>query len=214
MNYIVFDTETTNGFDDPICYDVGWTVFNDSGTVLQTRSFVIADIFLDEPQLMQEAFFASKIPQYFAEIADGKRELRRFKTVRKILHEDCALFDVVAIMAHNMCFDYRSTATTQRWLTSSKYRYFFPYGVELWVTLKMASQTFGKDENYKKFCVESGFVVQNDKPRLTAEILYKYISDDLSFEEEHTGLADTMIEKEIFMECVRMNPDIEKKCWA
>ena len=40
MNYIVFDTETTNGFDDPICYDVGWTVFNDSGAVLQTRSFV------------------------------------------------------------------------------------------------------------------------------------------------------------------------------
>ena len=78
----------------------------------------------------------------------------------------------------------------------------------------MARQTFGKDENYKKFCIENGFVVQNDKPRLTAEVLYKYISNDLSFEEEHTGLADTLIEKEIFMECVRMNPDIEKKCWA
>ena len=216
MNVIVFDTETTNGFDDPLCYDVGWTVMTECGLILQTRSFVVADIFLDEPQLMQEAFFANKIPQYFAEIADGQRELRRFKTIRKVLHEDCKTFDVGAIMAHNMSFDYRSTSATQRWLTSSKYRYFFPYGVELWDTLRMARQTFAKDEMYKQFCIENGFLVQNDekRPQLTAEILYKYISGDLSFQEEHTGLADTMIEREIFMQCVQMNPNIEKKCWA
>ena len=59
MNYIVFDTETTNGFDDPICYDVGWAVFNDSGAVLQTRSFVIADIFLDEPR---KPFLQARFP--------------------------------------------------------------------------------------------------------------------------------------------------------
>ena len=216
MNYIVFDTETTNGFDDPLCYDVGWAVINDLGMILRTRSFVVADIFLDEPQLMQEAYFADKISQYFAEIADGLRELRRFKTIRKILHDDCAEFDVCAIMAHNMSFDYRSTSTTQRWLTSSKYRYFFPYGVELWDTLRMAKQTFAKDEMYRKFCIENGFLVQDNekRPKLTAEILYKYISGNLSFEEEHTGLADTLIEKEIFVHCIQMNPDIEKKCWA
>ena len=214
MNYVVFDTETTNGFDDPLCYDVGWTVISELGIPLRTRSYVVADIFLEEPQLMQEAFFADKIPTYMAEIADGARELRRFKTIRKMLHQDCAEFDVQAIMAHNMAFDYRSTSTTQRWLTSSKYRYFFPYGVELWDTLRMARQTFGKDEAYKKFCVENGFVVQNDRPKLTAEVLYKYISGDVSFVEEHTGLADTLIEKEIFVQCVQMDPNIEKRCWA
>ena len=69
---------------------------------------------------------------------------------------------------------------------------------------------------YKQFCIENGFLVQNDekRPQLTAEILYKYISGDLSFQEEHTGLADTMIEREIFMQCVQMNPNIEKKCWV
>lgn len=214
MNYIVLDTETTNGFDDPLCYDVGWAVINDSGEVLRSHSFVVADLFLNEPQLMQEAFFAEKIPQYMADIADGVRELRRFKTIRRILKEDCLEFEVKAIMAHNMPFDYRSTTTTQRWLTSSRYRYFFPYGVELWDTLKMARQTFALDENYIQFCKENDFMRNATQPRLTAEILYKYISGDLSFTEEHTGLADVLIEKEIFVHCVQMNPDIEKKCWA
>lgn len=213
MNYIVLDTETTNGFDDPLCYDAGWAVINDSCEVLKARSFVVADIFLNEPKLMQEAFFVDKIPQYWADIADGKRELRRMKSIRQALREDCKEFGVVAIMAHNMAFDYRSCTTTQRWLTSSKYRYFFPYGIELWDTLKMARQTFGQDEAYKNFCLENGFMVGN-RPRLTAEILYKYISGDLSFTEEHTGLADVMIEKEIFRHCIQMNPDIERKCWA
>ena len=195
-------------------YDCGWAVVDRNGNVYKTRSFVNADIFLNEKIAMNSAYYQNKIPKYWDEIKSGERILTSFAKIRKALLEDIAEFKVTEIYAHNCFFDYGSLNTTQRWLTKSKYRYFFPYGVELWDTLKMARQTFGKDENYKKFCIENGFVVQNDKPRLTAEILYKYISDDLSFEEEHTGLADTMIEKEIFMECVRMNPDIEKKCWA
>lgn len=214
MNYIVLDTETTNGFDDPLCYDVGWAVINDDNEVLEKRSFIVADIFLDEPALMKEAFFADKIPQYLEDVANGLREFRRFKTIRRFLHNDCKRFDIQAIMAHNMAFDYRSCSTTQRWLTSSKYRYFFPYGVELWDTLKMARQTFAKNPDYCAFCTNNNFLTKFEKPQLTAEILYKYISGDLSFTEEHTGLADVMIEKEIFRHCVQMNPDIEKKCWA
>lgn len=214
MNYIVIDTETTNGFDDPLCYDVGWIVFNHNGEVLQSRSFVVADIFINEPQLMSEAFFADKIPQYVSDIADNKRELRKFSTIRLYLKRDCEKYKVQAIMAHNMSFDYRSTATTQRWLTKSKYRYFFPYGIELWDTLKMARQTFGKDEGYKNFCLENGFALSDGRPRLTAEILYRYISNNVEFEEAHTGIEDTMIEKEIYLACVDMNPQIERKCWG
>ena len=213
MNYIVIDTETTNGFDDPLCYDVGWLVFNHNGEVLESRSFVVADIFIHEPQLMSEAFFANKIPQYVSDIADGKRELRKFNTIRRILYSDCKKYRVYAIMAHNMRFDYLSTATTQRWLTKSKYRYFFPYGIELWDTLKMARQTFGKDKEYKTFCKENGYTCGNGQPRLTAEILYRYLSNNLDFEEAHTGNEDTQIEKEIYLACIEKNADIERKCW-
>ena len=77
----------------------------------------------------------------------------------------------------------------------------------------MARQTFAKDETYKNFCKENGFTLANGSPRLTAEILYRFISKDLSFEESHTGLEDVLIEMEIVKACLEMNPNIEKTLW-
>ena len=43
----------------------------------------------------------------------------------------------------------------------------------------------------------------NGKTSFTAENIYRYLINDASFEESHTGLEDVLIEKEIFAECVR-----------
>ena len=43
----------------------------------------------------------------------------------------------------------------------------------------------------------------NKSVKLTAEILYRYISGKQDFVEAHTGLEDVQIEKEIFAECWR-----------
>jgi len=213
MNYMVFDCETTNNMDDPFCYDNGWCIINDEGETLLTRSYVVDEIFNGEPELMETAYFAEKIPQYREDIAEGLRKVEKYAFIRRQLAEDCKNFDVKAIIAHNMRFDYKATAKTQRWLTSSKYRYFFPYGVELWDSLKMARRTFGKTEEYKTFCRENGYTYGNNQCRFTAEILYRYITGDNNFMESHTGLEDTLIEKMIFLACLAINPDVEKSVW-
>ena len=213
MNYIVFDCETTNTMDDPIVYDLGWSVINDRFEVLAERSFVNADVFIEEKELMKEAYFADKIPQYVAEIADGTRELRRFETIRRAFALDCKMFCVTEIYAHNARFDYKALQTTQRYLTKSKYRWFFPFEIEICDTLKMARQTFGQCEEYKEFCHENGYVCKNGQLKMTAEILYRFITKDLQFEEEHTGLADVRIEREIFRHCIQMNPSGERRLW-
>lgn len=214
--YIVLDCETTNTFDDPIIYDLGWSVLDENFELVKTQSFVIADVFIEEKDLMKEAYFANKIPQYIADIADGKRTLKRFKNVRWALIEDCITYNVKAIISHNARFDYIACQTTQRWLTSSKFRWFFPYGIEIWDTLRMSRQIFGKDEEYLKFCSDNGFCIKDNpkRPRFTAEILYKYLTQNLEFEESHTGLEDTLIEKEIFKECMKRNSEIEKSPWS
>ena len=53
--YIVLDCETTNTFDDPIIYDLGWSVLDENFELVKTQSFVIADVFLEEKKLMKEA---------------------------------------------------------------------------------------------------------------------------------------------------------------
>ena len=200
--YIVLDTETTNSLDDPIVYDIGWAVVDEQGNVYETASFIVADVFLND-ELMASAFFADKIPQYIAELEQGARTLATYSTIRKELAKCAKRNNISVIMAHNARFDYRSVNITQRFLTCSKYRYFFPYGIEIWDTLKMAREVFKANEEYDTFCYENGYLTKRGAKRYTAEILYRFITGENDFEESHTGLEDVMIEKEIFAECMR-----------
>lgn len=200
--YLVLDTETTNSLDDPICYDIGFVVTDEKGKVYESHSYVVAEVFLDK-ELMSSAYFAEKIPSYWEDIKNGKRLLRRLKTIKFILHDVCVQYGITKIIAHNAIFDYKSCNYSQRYLTSSKYRYFFPYGIEIWDSLKMSREIFGKDKNYIEFCEKNNYLTSYNKPRFTAEILYKYLSKDNNFSESHTALEDTLIEKEIFTECLK-----------
>lgn len=203
MNVIVLDTETTNTLEEPICYDIGYAVINlETEQVLKTESFTVAEIFLDE-ELMACAYFADKIPQYWEEIRNGKRKLARLSTIRRTLAKDCKDYEVTEIYAHNARFDYVSCTISQRYLTSSKYRYFFPFGTRICDTLKMAREAFKNDEKYGTFCYENDYLTAKGQRRYTAEILYRFLTNQNDFVEEHKGLDDVLIEKEILLECRR-----------
>lgn len=88
-----------------------------------------------------------------------------------------------------------------------------PWGVEWWDTLKMCRKILSVDDTYKNWCLENGFMTANNQPRYTAEIVYRYITNNLDFVESHTGFEDTMIEKEIFLYCVRQCPEIDGALW-
>ena len=199
--FMVFDTETTNDIDCPLTYDLGFAVIDKFGKIYEQHSFVVADIFLDK-ELMQSAFFADKIPMYWEQIKNGTRTLTSFYNIRKALVSVMEKYNTKIVIAHNARFDYISTATTQRYLTKSKYRYFFPYGTEIWDTLKMAREVLKADEEYENFCYENNYLTKRGCRRYTAEILYRFFTNDNDFVESHTGLEDVMIEKVIFTECL------------
>lgn len=197
----MLDTETTNSLDDPICYDVGFAVVDKEGSIYETHSFVVAEVFLNE-ELMASAYFIEKVPQYWEDIKKGTRKLAKFNTIRKVLAETMKKYETNIVIAHNARFDYRSTAKTQRYLTKSKYRYFLPYGTEIWDTLKMAREVLKNDVDYDNFCYNNNYVTKRGCKRFTAEILYRFFTGDNDFVESHTGLEDVSIEKVIFAECM------------
>lgn len=211
--YLVLDTETANTMDDPLCYDIGGCIVDKKGNVYESFSYVIYEIFCLCGDLMRSAYYANKIPMYRKQIENGDRRIVRFETARKTIADLCRKYNIKAIIAHNAPFDYRSTSTTIRYITSSKQRYFLPYGVEIWDSLKMATDTICKQKSYCKFCAENGYVRNNGKPRATAEILYRYISGNHDFDEEHTGLSDCLIEKEIFVHCLRQHKKMRKRAF-
>ena len=198
--YLMVDTETANGLDCPIMYDFGYAVIDDNGKVYKQGSYVVADIFFDK-EMMSSAYYADKIPKYLDDINNGLRKLITLKDLRLLVKDVMAEYGITEVIAHNARFDYCSTNTTQRYMTSSKWRYFFPYGISMVDTLKMARKVLGQDEKYKSFCNANGYMTKRNQCRFTAEIIYRYISKDYNFIEKHTGLEDVMIEKEIFNYC-------------
>lgn len=210
--FIVIDTETTNSIDDPLCYDVGFAVVDMFGRVYENYSFVVADIFLDK-DIMSYAYFADKIPQYWEDIKKGKRELKTFFNIKKAFADCVKRNNVKIILAHNARFDYRSLNLTQRYLTSSKYRYFFPFGVEIWDTLKMSRMVLNGIDEYGEFCYSHNYLTKRLCKRFTAEIIYRFITGNIDFEESHTGLEDVLIEKEIFVYCISIMPEIDGILW-
>ena len=209
---LMIDTETTNDIDCPIVYDVGYQIFTLADGVLCEKSFVNADVFLDK-ELMANAYFFDKIETYWQEIKEGKRVLKKWENIKKEIAIDCKKFNVEIVAAHNASFDNRALNTTQRYLTTSKNRYFLPYGVTWYDTLKMSREVLRNDDSYGEFCYANDFLTQRGCRRYTAEIIYKYLTKDLQFEESHTGLEDVKIETEIFKFCLEKMPEIDGKLW-
>ena len=199
--YIILDNETANDIDCPLVYDFGFSVIDENGKAYASYSFVNADIFCDD-EIMSTAYFADKIPQYWEDIKSGKRVLKSFRSIERIFRRVCRDWDVDTFVAHNARFDYIALQTTKRYITTSKERFFFPYGSKFIDTLKLSREVFGHDETYRNFCVTNGYVTNYGQNRYTAEIIYRFLTNNNSFEEEHTGLADCMIEKEIFRHCL------------
>ena len=221
---IVLDTETCpldRDFEgvtpyNMFVYDIGWAVVDKRGNVYETKSYVNRDIFFEEKGLMNSAYYADKLPQYFDDIRSGKRKVATWYTIKNDLYETMKRYDTKIVCAHNARFDDGATKNTQRWLTKSKYRYFLPYGTIIWDTMKMANDVVAKTPTYRDFCFENGYVTNHKTPRpqVKAEVLYKYITGDNDFEESHTGLEDVLIEKEILAYCFRKHKKMRKELYA
>lgn len=196
-----------------LVYDVGWVVTDKRGRVYLKRWFINKEIFEGEKDLMQSAYYANKIPMYLDLIANGEITVTTMYAIRETLKRDMELFNISEVYAHNMRFDYTALNTTQRWLTKSKYRYFFPYGSLICDTLKMARQVIGTMPTYKKFCIENNYLTKNGQLRFTAEILNRFISKDNEFIEAHTGLQDVLIEKNILAYCYKQHKKMDKLLW-
>lgn len=218
--YMVYDTEVCNcpKIDGQLdvangqVYDLGIQIVDKDGYIYDEYSIVNGDVFWGMPEAMREAYFADKRPQYVADILAGKRKVLNTWQMYKLVRNLCDEYNIKACVAHNARFDVKALNATMRYQTKSRCRWFFPYEMPIWDTMKMANDTICKQKRYKEFCEKNGYMTNHATPqvRKTAEIIWRYLTDDVTFEEEHTGLADVEIEAQIFAECIRQHKAMEK----
>lgn len=218
---LVFDAETANTLEDNgtldmsnvLVYDCGWAIVDTKGNVYLERSFVNTDIF-ELSDLMNSAYYAKKIPIYLADLVHGTRIPATTYEIRKQMLTDIADFGITEVVAHNARFDVNALNSTIRWQTKSKFRYWLPFGIEVWDTMKMARSVIHKMPTYRKFCEENNLLTATGRLSTTAENLYKFIVNDVDFEESHTGLEDVRIEREIMWYCYKQHKPMEKVLYA
>ena len=223
--YLVIDVETANNLDDALVYDIGGCICDKRGTIYESFSFTIRDIFVYERALMQTAYYANKIPSYVREHHEGTRKMVSFYEARQNILALMREYHVTDVCAYNAYFDRNALNITQRWLTKSKYRYFFPRGTNFICIWNMACQTLCQRITYKEFCERNNFTSNrkgepNAKNYSTsAETVYRYLMLNPQYEEEHKGLDDVKIETYIFARCIAAKkkfPDgkgIKRNCW-
>ena len=212
---MVLDTETANSLmvnDKPdlscsLVYDIGFTVVDKKGRVYCQKSMAIREIFCGMADVMKSAYYAEKLPKYWEDIKAGRRNLVNFMTARRIVLEVMKEYNIQTVSAHNARFDVNALNNTIRYITKSDKRFFFPYGTEIWDTYKGAVNTICKQKGYIRFCERNGYMTKHKTPkvRATAEILYRYLSGDNNFIEEHQGLDDTTIEAKILTQILRQH---------
>lgn len=214
--YLVLDVETANSLDDAMCYDVGFVVCDRKGRIYESASYVVEEVFYDR-HLMNSAYYKNKLPLYRRNIKNKVSQVATLYEVRGHIRALMDAYEIKTVCAYNAHFDRNALNKTQRWLTKSKYRYFFPYGTEILCIWHAACQLICTQKKYYKFCVENGLVSKSGNISTNAESVYRYITRNNDFEEEHTGLADVLIETQILAHCFRQHkkfdPSINRLCW-
>ena len=217
--YMVLDTETcpidrdVDGVapENMLVYDIGYCIVDKKGNVYKTGSYIVSEIFFGEYNTkMQSSYYANKIPQYFKDIAKGERVVKTWSQISFILRKVLEEFDITTVVAHNARFDFGVLSNTKAYLEEYP---MLPY-IEWWDTLKMAKSVLGNMPTYKRFCQDNNYLTKNGACRFTAEIIYRYMKKDKEFNESHTGLEDTLIEKDILAYCIKQHKKMDKLLFA
>lgn len=122
LRYMVVDTETATlpfaseiaGNDAnkkkkiaiarPLVYDIGWTITNRKGEILDKKQFLIAETF-SVPSVFNTAYYAEKRPIYIEMLKQNQTTIKPWGEVMELFIED--LQNVDAVGAYNAMFDFK-----------------------------------------------------------------------------------------------------------
>lgn len=201
--YCTLDTETVGGINKPTgFYNIGCTIHDREGNIFATTSLLVMEHY---DKIKDDDYAKKNFHIYATRLATGEMsavatEAEALSIVRNL----CKFYNVKYVMAYNSGFDFCKTMCRD---LLEEFEF-----IDIYL---MALQTITHQKRYAKFCRENGFKSGRGKSCATsAESVYAYIINDPNYIEEHTALADALIEMEIFVRCLRTHKHFTKNCHA
>lgn len=202
----LIDVETI-GVSNRSCYDISYLILDNNANVIDTKSFVVSEVF-DDINSMQQAYYFEKVFKYLHLLERGVYIKKTMTEIVKEMNKDFKKYNISVLTAYNSRFDVSALK-----YTISKYSDIelnFPQQLEcVW---HQASHIIMNDD-YRQFCIENNYITQSGKYfQSNAEVCYKYLTKQLGIKEEHIGLYDCFIhEVRILQECINSKKKLTKE---
>lgn len=189
---IVLDTETL-GIKNRQVYEIGYVVATADGKVLRERDYMIKQTY-ENIELFNTAYYANKRSIYEQKLADGLAKSVYWGYAMKVLASDIARYGVSELYAYNSVFDISAIELTHQRL-GAKTRPTADGIIDIMNFIGSITDT----NEYMEFCVANGYMTKANKPQTKAETLFRYITNNNDFIEDHMALEDSRIELDILM---------------
>lgn len=201
MDYvIIFDTETTS-LEKPFCYDIGYTIMDtETFEIIKQEHYVIEQVWHNLP-LFESAYYKDKRPLYISLMRAKKATLEKFGYVTQKLTRDIANYNISNAYAYNSDFDEKVFNFNCDW-----FKCINPFdNVAIHDIWGYASQYITNTNEYLKFCEVNQLFTDTGNYKGSAEAVYRFLTNDPTFNEQHMGLYDSQIEGIILAECINRN---------
>lgn len=198
MKIVVFDTETIDT-EHPYCYNVGFVVYDTNELkVLAKREYVIEQVW-HNPMLFSTAYYADKRPIYVNRMKGRKIKMAKWGFVCREMKTIFETLDVELAFAYNSSFDERVfNFNTDFFHTINPFD-----NIPIKDIIPYVHNKIGFTPKFKAFCETNELFTESGNYSANAENVYRFLKNSMEFTEEHTALADSEIELEILLECIK-----------
>lgn len=164
LRYMVFDCETATlpfaneiaegdsekkkriAIARPLIYDMGWTITNRKGEIIDKKQYLIAETFA-VPSVFDTAYYSEKRPLYLNMLARNETCIKPWNEVMEIFIAD--LQQVNAVGAYNSMFDFKKAIPFTELYVGKLYSPFYKEWerVQRNICYKIANEPYYKDED-------------------------------------------------------------------
>ena len=202
-NILILDTETTDT-KKPFCYDMGWIVADDKTFEIKDFSANVVEQVWHNLPLFESAYYANKRPKYVTMMRDHSATMDKWGYIMRHLAQTIKKYNITAVYAYNSSFDDGVIAYNCDWFKCINPLENIPV-YDIW---GYASQFITNTPEYKAFCEEHNCFTEHGNYSGSAETVFKYISENPDFEEEHMGIFDSQIETLILKYCIENGAEL------
>lgn len=204
--FIVLDVE---GMSTVRPYNIGWIVADKHGTIFEENSIAILPCVWENLQncLQAKEMTHKNVQDILEDIArtDKKYEYLDIESAKKKILNSIIFNNVNEVWAYNCAFDRGSLAR----LFGNDFQT-VQHLVTFYDIIPAIVHTKLLNKDYVKFCNKNGFITTKGNVMTKAEVVYRYLTNNIDFTEEHTGLDDCKIEFSILLEAINSGKKIDR----